>query len=502
MYTLKRFGSLMLMMTIVLSLLFTGCNSDDSKTSDDGNNKEIIELQTYFLAPTCKDTKLVEDEINKILEKEIGAKVKLNYFDWASYKDKQQLRLNSGQVSDVEFSPKWWGFDNYVAKKAFLELDELLEKEGADIKANIYPAYLEAPKFDGKLYGIPTNKDMTGVGGILLNKELVDKYGFDLDSVKTPRDLEPMFDVIKEKEPGITPFVTSKGDHAHYFMFNFYETIIQPEIPIGQKKTDGAPKILNLIETPEYKEIITMTREWYKKGYLNKDAATIKDIMPFKTNKKAFAWGEQLKPGKAEEMAAQLGYDLIQLVPYENIKPYATTADLTNSMLAIPRTSKNPEKAMAFINMLFKSKEVKNLLSWGIEGKHYKKVNDNQIDFADGVTAETSGYTGLVQWSMGGNQFLDYLWVTEKPDKWEKMKEFNDSAIISQTVGWTFNQESVKTEIASLVATGKDYGEPLGSGIVDFDVQQPKFMEALKAGNIDKVIEEVQKQADEFLANK
>ena len=69
----------------------------------------------------------------------------------------------------------------------------------------------------------------------------------------------------------------------------------------------------------------------------------------------------------------------------------------------------------------------------GIEGKHYKKVGDNQIDFADGVTAETSGYTGVAQWAMGEINFL-IIYGLQKTDKWDKMKAFNESAIISRTV--------------------------------------------------------------------
>ena len=200
----KRFGCLALVLSLVLTLLFTGC-SDNNEGNTDTNaaankSEEKPKLQVYLLGKKGKDLDKVEAEMNKILENEIGATIKLNFFDWADYKDKQQLFLSSGKEMDVMFSPHWMGFASYVTKKAFLELDKLLDDYGQDIKKNIVPAYLEAPRINGKLYAIPTNKDITGLGGILLNKSLVDKYGFDIESIKTPRDLEPMFDVIKEKE--------------------------------------------------------------------------------------------------------------------------------------------------------------------------------------------------------------------------------------------------------------------------------------------------------------
>ncbi|MEN8907493.1 MAG: ABC transporter substrate-binding protein [Clostridiales bacterium] len=500
MTNLKRFLCLNLTTIVIVGFLFNGCS--DKKTTDEGTtDKNIPQLNCYFLAPKCDDLELVEEELNKGLKSKINATVKLNYFFWDSYKDKQQLLIASGEKIDIMFSATWWGFPNFVSKKAFLPLDELLEEHGKDIIKNIPSAYLKAPRANGKLYAIPTSKDMTGVGGILINKDLADKYDFDLSTLKKPEDLEPMLKVIKENEPGITPFLSTRGDHAAYLLMNFYENIIQADVPIGINKTEGDPKVCNLQETPENIKIVQMSRDWYNKGYINKDVATLKDGMPIKKAQKAFAWGEQLKPGKDDEMKAQLGYEVVQINSYADVKPYATTSDLTNSMLVIPRTSENPEKAMAFINILFKDKEIKNLLSWGVEDKHYKKVGDNKIDFADGVDANNSKYTGMAQWSMGGDQFLDYLWKTEKDDKWEKMKEFNDSAIISKSVGWTFEQESVKTEIASLATIGKEYGEPISSGIVDYDKHYPKMKKLLKNAGMDKVIEEAQRQLDEFIKN-
>lgn len=497
MFTLKKPIICGLIFIMLLSMTLTGCGGKSSSSKGSG---KVIEA--YFLAPKCKDLNLVQDEVNKILKDKIGATIKLNYLYWDSYEDKQKLLLAKGTGVDLMFAPSWYGFSNFVAQKAFLELDSLLDKYGKDITKNIPPAYLQAPRSGGKLYGIPTSKDMAGVGGLLANKELVDKYKFDLTSIKKPEDIEPMLKVIKEKEPGITPFLSTKGDQTSYFLQDFYENIVQANVPVGLKKVEGKPTVYNLSETPEYIEIVKLTESWYKKGYINSDVATLKDATSYKNNKKAFMWGEQLKPGKDNEMKAQLGYDVVQINAHAGIRPFANTGDLTNSMFAIPRNAKNPEEAMKFINEMFCNKELKNLLSWGIEKKHYKKIGDNKIDFADGVTAKTSGYTGIPQWAMGGSQFLDYLWKTEDDKKWDKMKEFNESAIISPTVGWIFDQTKVKTEVSAVATVGKEHGEAIASGIVSYDTQYPKMKKALDSAGMDKILKEAQSQIDEFVKNK
>lgn len=525
MYGMKRLTCLALVLTLVLGLALSGCGTGSkesaattaangtaattaaasektTESSAAASNLAPYELNCYFLAPQCKDVPLIQEQASKLLKEKINATIKLNYFWWDSYQDKQKLAVASGEQIDTMFSPAWWGYANFAAQKAWLPLDDLLAKYGKDIVANINPAYLKAPVLDGVLYGIPTGKDMFGTGGVLVNKALADKYKFDFSSIKTPADFEPMLKTIKEKEPGIVPFLSTKGDHSSYFTQDFLVHIAQTEVPVGYVKTDGDIKMVNLMETEQYKTIAKLSEDWYKKGYINKDVATLKDGMPVKKAQKVFMWAEQLKPGKADEMKAQLGYDLVQVDAYSGIQHYATTGDLTNSMLVISRNSKDPARAMMFLNLLFSDKQLKNVLDWGIEGKHYKKIGENQIDFADGVTAETSGYTGLAQWAMGGSQFLDYLWANENPDKWKKMQEFNDSAKSDKALGWTYSQDAVKTEVASLATVGKTYGEPIGEGIVNYDKYYPKMKSAMEKAGVQAVIDNAQKQLNDYLAGK
>jgi len=472
--------------------------ADTSNVDTTTATLDPVELNLYFLAPQVKDVNLVQDEINKITKEKFNATVKLNYLFWDSYFDKQKLLIASSTPIDLMFTASWSSYSQYVSQKAFLELDDLLDQYGQDIKSNINPAYLKAPRIENKLYAIPTQKDMAGINGVLMNKELVDKYNFDLSTVKTPADFEPFLKIIKENEPDIIPFLNKNDEGATYWANDFIEPL-DTKVPVVVTNR-GEPQVLNMYEYPQYVELVKLQRDWVQKGYINKDISTLQDSTPLKQAKKAFMWVEQLKPGKAEEMQAQLGYPLVQVNAYADLKPVATTGALTGSMLAIPRSSKNPERTMMLINEMFKNKELMNLLAWGIEGKHYKKVGENQIDYADGVDASTSGYTGMAQWAMGGSQFLDYLWVSEQPDKWEQMSAFNESAEISSTLGWTFNAEPVKNEIATLKAAVTQYNAAIATGTVDYDTYYPKMKTALERAGLQKVIDEVKKQIQSFKA--
>ncbi len=233
----KRLVCLALAVCMLFGVILAGCGTakEEPAATDGGNvttagttaaagetsaapeapKLDPYELNCYFLAPQVKDLPLVQEEVNKLLKEKINATIKLNYFWWDSYQDKQKLIVASGEKVDTMFSPSWWGYNTFVAQKAWLELDDLLQQYGKDIIANINPAYLKAPIINGKLYGIPTSKDMFGNGGVLVNKALADKYGFDFSNVKEPKDFEPMLQTIRKRNPALYRSFQQKAITQH-----------------------------------------------------------------------------------------------------------------------------------------------------------------------------------------------------------------------------------------------------------------------------------------------
>ncbi|MFU1795432.1 DUF3502 domain-containing protein [Paenibacillus azoreducens] len=152
---------------------------------------------------------------------------------------------------------------------------------------------------------------------------------------------------------------------------------------------------------------------------------------------------------------------------------------------------------MMFLNLLNSDRDLINLIDWGIEGKHYVKVGEKQIDFPPGVNATNSGYNMRQGW-MFGNQLLSYTWVTDNPDLWEKMDQYNRESKKSAALGFTYNPSPVKTELAAITNVVRQFQSGLENGALDPGVNLPKFNAALRAAGIDKVIAEKQRQLDEW----
>lgn len=240
-----------------------------------------------------------------------------------------------------------------------------------------------------------------------------------------------------------------------------------------------------------------MTYQFFQKGYMNKDAATNQTM-----NNDAIKSGDvfsvtsALKPGKDRELAIQTGLigRLAQLALNEKT---IATSETAGSMLAISSTSQDPARAMMFINLLHSDPYLNNLLNYGIEGKYYIKVKENVIN----PTELTKDYNPGSNW-MFGNQFLNYVWDTEDPEKWDKFKEFNQNAKLSPGLGFVFDSSAVRAEIAAVVNVDRQYQTALETGSVDIDKVLPEYTGKLKAAGIERIVAEKQAQFDQFLAGK
>jgi putative aldouronate transport system substrate-binding protein len=439
-----------------------------------------------------KDLPAVQDEINKYLTEKINATIEIRPIDWGAWSNKTNLMFASSEQFDLMFTASWYGLGQEVAKGQIIPLDDLINKYGQGIKSVLDPAYVEGGKLDGKSYGVVANKEFAATKGVVMRKDLVDKYKFDLSTVKELKDLEPLFKTIKEKE-GITPLQVKSDRSPASAILGYGLFDMLGDGPGVLDRESKELKVIDMFETPQFKEYVTLMNKWYKDGLINKDGATNKEneFLAVKAGK-AFAYGESMKPGFSNQESRNTGFPMVTA---EFTKPYTTTGDTTSAMFAISRTSKDPERAMMFLNLLYTDKKLLNLLDWGIEGKHYVKKSDNIIDYPPGVDAASVGYNLNLPW-MFGNQLNSYIWTTEDPKIWDQYKTFNTTAQKSLALGFVFNPENVKNEIVATQNVITEFTGGLYTGTIDPESYIPKFVDKLNSAGLQKIIAEKQKQLD------
>lgn len=508
-------SSVVFLAMLAVIVLVSACSGNSGKTN---NNKpaatkaptdapKASEAPKQELAPYTislvypgtpqKDEAAVEEAMNKVLTEKINAKIDLMPIDWGAWDDKINMMIASREEVDIIFTAQWNGHAMNVGKKAFLELNELIDQYGQGIKDSLDPAFLEGAKINGKNYGVPTNKELAAAGGIVYRKDVADELGIDMSKVKTIADLDAVYAVVKEKRADLVPLYISSTDNtfnAHFF--GNYDFLGDSTIPGAILKDGDSTTVAAIEDTDRFKETTKITREFFLKGYINSDAATSQVSAPdaWKAGI-VFSSVESLKPGKDEEVASGAGLSG-KLGQIQMTEKTVATSETAGSMLGISTTSKDPARAMMFINLLHTDKELNNLINFGIEGTHYTRNGEIMTS-----TDQTVNYNPGAAW-MFGSQFLNYLWDTEDPDKWAKFKEFNEGAKVSPGLGFVFDSEPVKSEVGALANVIKQYQVAIDRGAVDIDKILPEYRKKLTDAGLDKVLAEKQKQFDAFRASK
>ncbi|HEX3044831.1 MAG TPA: ABC transporter substrate-binding protein [Bacillota bacterium] len=459
----------------------------------------LYEIKWYFIGNGQQpDVKMVEDAASKYIQKKgLKATVKLQCYTWGDdYDNRMRMIISSGEPFDICFTSSWANlYKTNVAKGAFLDITTLLGKYAPKTKKQLHPAFISGSAIDGKNYAIPANKELAHQWGFWFNKSMVDKYKFDLSTIKSLADVEPMLKVIKEKEPGVIPFQNLQGESA--FRVLDFDRIADDYIPAALYNDSKDMKVFNLLETKEFKDYLTLARKYYQAGYVPADAATMSDFVTDIKANKVFCKIESLLPFHNEGRLASWG---IAGIDVALTKPVVQTRDCTGSMQAISKTCKNPEIALKFLELFNTDQYLNNLINFGVEGKHFVKVDKNVIDYPKGVTAENSGYKPGTPW-MFGNQYINYFWKGENQQRWVEYKKFNDSALSAASIGFNFDPTPVKNEMAACATVWQTQVGPMICGAVD-PATLPDVIAKFKAAGLDKIIAECQKQLDAWKATK
>lgn len=477
----------------------TGSSEENSGQENTTGNEAIkdpyeITLAMPIFGAVPKDIGAVQDEISKISKAKINATVKILPISIGAWTQQMNLMMSSGEKLDLVFT-FGQGYPIQAANGQLQPITELLAKYGQGIEEAVGSQYLKSAEVEGQLYGVPTLHNFGAKTGIVMRKDLIEKYNIDITAIKSLDDLDSVFKTISDNEPNIVPLASGLGgsleQYRNYDMLGDRYGILPG--------FDNGLKVENYFESEEYAGLLNKMHNWFKAGYINKDAATSQLSEPdiLKANK-AFSYIARISPGSVELGERQSGMELIAAELEQ--QAYSTTSDVLVALWTVAQNSQNPERAMMFLNLMYTDKDIANLLLWGIEGKHYVKVDETVIDYPAGVDSTTVGYS-TQGWLMG-NPFLTYTLKSEDPELWNKIQELNKGVIGSKALGFSFNTEPVKNEITSLNNVAQQYRKILETGTIDPTTKLKEFNEKLKAAGIDKVIAEKQKQLDAWAAAK
>lgn len=510
----KKTLSLGLAAALTVGLL-AGCGSKGESDNGGGTEEGITTLKWYMsINPVAADTDKVIEKLNEYTREKIGVEIDYNVIANPDYKEKMPNLINAGEYFDICFTSNWTtDFLQFVGKDAYLDITELLPEYATETYDFIPQEVWNALKVDGAIYGVPSYKEMGWQGGIVYNSDIAEEYGIDMSQVSSLEDYTAVLETVSEKSRaagkdviGVSGLINAWPMAVPYESLTGSTTLpAAASVPEYDNFKDMAGEtVFNQYASEEYMNYCKTVYAWNQAGYLggdpvNYDSDTANRDNDF-NNGKLFSYFIKNAPGNVEMMANSSGHG-VGFVSLMN--PLFETSSVLGGILAISSASEHPEKALEFINLLNTDEYVGTLIRHGIEGEHYTEVGENQIDRTMGGTLDPAdnGYDYTYGWQFGTP--FNQKWDISYPENIEELfQEYNDSAVISQNNGFSFDMTPVETQVAALTNVIAEYGPSLETGSVNPEEYIPAFLSDLEANGAQDLIDEVTRQVEEFQASK
>ncbi|MFH9073411.1 sugar ABC transporter substrate-binding protein [Streptomyces alboflavus] len=193
---------------LTLGLTATACGGDDG--GDSGDNGGKVEgkgktLTVWIMEGTNPDPRPFFKEVGAAFEKKTGAKIKVEYQQWATAQKKFTTAIEGGpdQVPDVAEVGTTW-VPQFAETEGLVDVTDEVKKSG--LAGDLVEGLKDAGTLDGKQYGMPW---YAGVRSIVYRKDIFEKHN--LKPPTTWKELQATAKTLKDKEPGLIPFPVAGG---------------------------------------------------------------------------------------------------------------------------------------------------------------------------------------------------------------------------------------------------------------------------------------------------
>lgn len=344
-------------------------------------------------------------------------------------------------------------------------------------------------KYNGKNYFIPVYKDNVEGYDLMFRQELVDKYGWDLSSVKSLADIEPM--LADAKSEGLKyPFLTQKTAMFYRYYINSFDFFTADATSNWVAVDRDTNEVVNVIQTPEYKEFCDLMAKWAEAGYISEDDVTKTTTdTTTQTQDWAVSWWTDI-PVNAEANT-RYGQE-VAMVPITDRWAHSTSALGSCYCVTANSTEEQAKACIDFMGLLYTDSKLADLYTFGIEGEDFNYDANGQIEKID------NGKYNHSMWESASATIVTPE-AGEPADKASLYKDFNGGANTSCAAGFRFDKTPVADKYAACQTVFEQYGFALENGGVasaDVDSTIAAYQSALDEAGYQDVIAEFQKQYD------
>ena len=529
---MKKIGILLMVFVLAGLAILPGCSRFGGWITEDDPDKQV-ELEMWVPMPgglEPNDLDKITQLVNEQLETKLpNTTVVFKFEDSNSFGSVMTRKFGAEEEFDICFTSMSSNsyFENATKENFYPITPELLETYCPTAKATIPQSLWDMIEVGGNYYAIINNQSRPRQFGVsadtmMLRKYVAQKLGRDnytdvsmeefetyiAENITEMSDLTDYMAFARENVAAGTKFITSMYDMSNLIQYMGLDDFGSYNVP-GAIPWDAtsADEIVNQFETEEFKQLIQLASEWYGADKYIDPSVMSGGLTSSVFSTLSMRFLGSYKPGVEADEYTLTKKDMTAIPMGEAI---LSSSGCLSTMNAISYTSKNPIRALKFLDLLYRDAELFNLITLGREGTEYRVISRNEDDTPAQVELLSSAKYRISSSWVYGNQFLAYPTDKQDVDVWEQTETYNSEAKVSVAYGFIFDEEPVKSEIANCSRVyDNNFMQLLNNTnpYVDSGAGKDKqfydaFIAEMKAQGADRIIEELKRQFTEFLNSK
>lgn len=393
---LRRSGAIMLAFVLACTLVLSACssNSKGSNKTDAGNgentapkNAVTLKVEVFDRGNSPSGYTITDNYLTRYVQDNFGTPNNINVQFVPVPRSEEVQKLNvlmasSTDVPDIVFTYDTPTFNRYAQQGGLMELTELINEHGPNLKAFLGEELLDYGKYMGEQLSIPAKRTNLGKYSSFIRKDWLDKL--ELPIPQTTDELYTTLKAFKEKDPGNTggkviPFgMTIASAQYEPLIWSFIEPMTDEEkyTLTQQLGSNDFPTLL-----PGFKDALLFMNKLYNEGLISLDFGLDHD-------KKKL--GEDISSGKIGFFSEDDINIYYQDGSYDTLLSTVPGAEIlavdvfTNSegkhakpeyspqgmYIMIPKSSKNAVEAIKYLDWMASGDHLFHMQN-GIEGENY-----------------------------------------------------------------------------------------------------------------------------------
>lgn len=468
-------------------------------------------------APTGWDRVL--EAANKKLRADLGFEFRPEFIAWSEYPTQSLLKFTAGEKFETALSARWLNMAQLVSSGALVPLsDELASGKYKNLSATVSQEALDANTWDGEVYGIPAVNSAARLHHYVARQDLVEKHAG--GSIDDYDQLEKFWYDVKQKE-GILGYAAPLNRYSVlgaptgvFYRHGWSDPSFVPIeftgdslkfVPSARAASTGVADLVPFWEFAPYVEALHDARRYYEDGIINADMLNVDSAAvraQFSSGAAASTWG--ITDGLdtttylGELLKAIPSAALMSVAPFEGgltaLKPNQTFQADNNVVLNAAGADHG--RALQLLDWL-SIKENHDLVEYGVEGTDWTAIGDDRYE-ALGDYNNFPGYA--LSWRVDLERKSSLM--SESEDELFEWSKDYANFTLDTFASFLPDLGPVENEHAQVTAAIAQFGLPLYTGAVPVDQGLDDLKKACETAGLAKLQDEINKQADAYLASR